>query len=185
MRTFLSAMAIGLLMTGVAAAADCCEPACCDPACCEQSHGCCDGCGSNKVCKVVCEMKQIKKTVWAVECEEFCAPLPGCGRACKLCCNGGECGDAGCGSCCEDPCASLKRPMVAPKCGNVRCRKRLVKKEIVCDVPVYKCIVVCCDPACGGCVEDEVIPEEAPDAPAQATENAPLPPAITGIRHNR
>jgi len=31
-----------------------------------------------KCCQVVCEWKEVKKTIWAVECEEFCTPSPGC-----------------------------------------------------------------------------------------------------------
>jgi hypothetical protein len=60
-------------------------------------------------------MKEIKKTVWVVECEEFCTTLPG--------------------RCCT------------PRCGKVRCKKKLVKKEIKVQVPVYRCKVVDC---CGG-----------------------------------
>ncbi len=43
-----------------------------------------DGCGpackpvQPKCCMVVCEWKEVKKTVWAVECEDFCVPTPGC-----------------------------------------------------------------------------------------------------------
>lgn len=185
MRTVISSLAIALLIAAAASAADCCEsPACCDSAaCCDQSHGCCKCCGAKKVCKVVCEMKEIKKSCWVVECEEFCPNLPGCGSGCNSCCK------SGCSTCCNDPCAELRRPMVPPKCGKVRCRKKLVKKEITCEVPVYKCVVVCCngccDDGCGGCVEDEVVPEEAPEAPAPQVEIAPLPPALTGIRYGR
>ena len=160
-------MAIGLLVAVPAAAGDRCGA----PACCNKTHECCHRCGVSKTCKVVCEMKKVKKTVWAVECEEFCAALPRCPRPCKSC---GDCGKASCASCCEDPCASLRRPMVPPKCGKVRCRKKLVKKEITCEVPVYKCVVVCCNAGCceAGC-GDEV---EAPAPAAATTRAAPLPP---------
>ncbi len=74
MRTVLLTTAIGLLLSGAALAGDCCTA----PACCNQTHDCCGGCGVRKVCKVVCEMKKVKKTVWRVECEEFCIPNPRC-----------------------------------------------------------------------------------------------------------
>ena len=37
-----------------------------------------------KCCKVVCETKTVKKTVWVVQCEEFCVANPtlGCGARC-------------------------------------------------------------------------------------------------------
>jgi hypothetical protein len=43
----------------------------------------------------------------------------------------------------SDPCAGMHKPGMAPKCGPVRTKMKLVKKEIDCEVPVYKCVVVC------------------------------------------
>jgi len=178
MRTIVLSMAIGLLAVNLALAGDCCTTA----GCCDQT---CDKCGCKKVCKVVCEMQKVKRTVWVVECEDFCAPLPNCDSCCDRCksgcCKGGDaCG----GKCCNDPCRSLvDRKRVPPKCGKVRTKKTLVKKEIVCEVPVYKCVVVCCDPGCrkaaSGCVE-EAAPTAAPtEAPAeQVTDVAPMPPLL-------
>jgi len=171
MRIVLLSTAVGLLLSGAAMAGDCCTA----PACCDQTHECCHSCGVRKVCKVVCEMKKVKKTTWVVECEEFCASLPNCKRPCKSCCNTGNCGE----ECCCDPCASLRRPMVPPKCGKVRCRKKLVKKEIICEVPVYKCVVVCVNSCCEAaacCGEEADSPAPAPKA-APAPEAAPVPEA--------
>lgn len=175
MRIVLLSTALGLLLTGAAMAGDCRTA----PACCGQTHESCGDCGVRKVCKVVCEMKKIKKIAWVVECEEFCAPLPGCKRSCRSR-QTGNCGD----SCC-DPCASLRRPMVTPKCSKVRARKTLVKKQITCEVPVYKCIVVCgngcCEEAgCGGEEAPAAAPEAAPaPVPAAASsEIAPVPPIL-------
>lgn len=61
------------------------------------------------VCKTVCEMKEIKKTVWNVKCEPFCVPLPGHGRSCG-------CDDAACGGC-EANCGAT------PACSEGRCGK--------------------------------------------------------------
>jgi hypothetical protein len=97
---------------------------------------------------VVCEMKTITKHCWCVECEEFCAPLPNLGLDGKGCC--ASCGVQGCGGSCPSGCDACP----PPKCGKVRSRKRLIKKEITYQVPVYKCVVV---PTCGcgngGCSE--------------------------------
>jgi hypothetical protein len=66
--------------------------------------------------------------------------------------------------------------MVPPRCGKVRCVKKLVKKEITCEVPVYKCVVVCCSP---GCCEAARRDGGAAPAPTQTTTlTAPLPPLI-------
>jgi len=147
MRPILFLCVLELMLVGPAAASECSEAA----ACCGQDHGCCGRCGAKKVCKVVCEMEEVTKTCWVVECEEFCAPVPTLGRNRCGCCGGLDCGKQ-CGAECQAQvengvCHSLlERPMVPPKCGKVRCRKTLHKKEVTCQVPVYKCVVVptCC-----------------------------------------
>lgn len=189
MRTIVLSMAIGLLIANVTIAGDSCTVAgCCDPGACCQAQDGCGGCGCRKVCKVVCEMKQVKKHVWVVECEEFCAPLPGLGRGCAPCgdaiCEPGY-GEDGCGG--EGrpgPCASLYKPMVPPKCGKVRCRKKLVKKEVTCEVPVYRCVVVCggggpgCrEEPCGANAEQDGA-REVPKPPLPNNDVAPLPPIV-------
>ena len=75
------------------------------------------------------------------------------------------------------------RKYVPPKCGKVRTRKKLVKKEIVCEVPVYKCVVVCSDPGCceaaSGCLDEEASKAAPAPAPAEeTTDAAPLPPLL-------
>ena len=182
MRTVISSLVIGFLVTdaGVAGAYGG------DPACCQPAQDCCGGCGAKNVCKVVCEMKKVKKTVWAVECEEFCPSLPTCRRGCGRSC--GDCEDA----CCSDPCASLRRPTTPPKCGRVRTRKKLVKQQVTCEVPVYRCVVVCgkgcCDDVYDGCTPQSPLAEpETPAAPAPVGLSigvAPLPP-VTSISQLR
>jgi len=162
------------------------------------SEGCCCRCGCrcdcDKYCKVVCEMKEVKKTAWVVHCEEFCPPLPcrplcgGCGR-CDAC-NGrarAETCDAcagGSGKC--DVCANLEnRNYRAPTCGKIREKKTLEKKEIVCKVPSYKCVVEYCCATCGQPQSDNG--EKAPPpkstpvtpAPASPAPPAPVPNATT------
>ena len=169
MRVFVLSLAAGLLFAGVAIAGDCCsQPACCGKTCCGQM-----------ACKVVCDMKEVKKHVWVVECEPICVPLPGCKKSCCGCkagcgCDTGCCDAGGCGCCECDPCAELlSRPMVKPKCCKLICRKKLVKKEIVCEVPTYKCVVVSC--GCGGCCDSHESAAPAKEEKS-AIKAAPLPP---------
>ena len=163
MKTYTLSLMIGLLISNGANAADlggapapeaCKEVQTCGAADCCAHCGC--HCCCEKYCRVVCEMKEIKKIVWVVRCEDFCAPLPGCplhcGAACESCgkesCNESTC-ENGCGKCCNS-CADIEnRNCVPPKCGKVRSKKILEKKEIVCKVPSYKCVVVYACSSCG------------------------------------
>jgi hypothetical protein len=126
-----------------------------------------------------------------VECEEFCAPLPGWRACCKtVTCDVPTCDDGGCcepcGDRCGEGCCGPKScygiPVAKPKCGPVRCRKVLVKKEYTCEVPVYECVVKYLCPGCCA-AEQEVVPDvkqEPPPPPLpapskQANRPAPLP----------
>lgn len=82
MRTLVLSMAMGMLIVSAAAASDAGDniPAACKevqtcgaPDCCAHCgcHACCE-----KYCRVVCEMKEVKKTVWVVKCEDFCTHCP-------------------------------------------------------------------------------------------------------------
>ena len=180
MKIFLMSLAAALLMVGVATAGDCCNKA-----------GCCKKCGAQMTCKIVCEMKKVEKIVWAVECEPICAANPGCCKhgcgGCDKTCAAGDCGS--CGKC--GPCAELlSRPQVKPHCTPPRCRKKLVKKTIVCEVPSYKCVPVACCSCCGcnecgcdsgGCDSGECDSGECDQPKEESMEKsvmrfAPLPP---------
>ncbi len=158
-----------LLLAQAAAAQNCGAPDCCAQ--------CGDSSCQPKVCRVVCDVKKIKKYRWHVECEEFCVPLPGCRLGgCKPACESG-CGVPdgcveGCGAAC------LPNRLVPPKCGPVRYRKKLVKKEYTIEVPIYRCVVRY---LCAGCCEPAAAAEEQPSqAPVensrQTIRSAPLPP---------
>lgn len=202
MKKILLSLAVGLMVAGVSYAGDACaKPAACDPAevcgapnqCGRCGHkGCCE-----KHCKIVCEMKEVKKHVWEVKCEEFCPTLPSCGRNCgcncgnpctegQACCTSCDCGGRkGC-----DPCAGEDEKvsrMKTPTCGKTRVKKTLVKKEVTCKVPTYKCVVVYTCSSCG-CNEGsgeqaapaDAKPVEPPPAPApRTTQDAPLPPMLS------
>ena len=182
MRLILSLTAATLLLANVAEAAGGCGT----PACRIQSHSC-RSCDAN-ACQVVCEMVKVKKTVWVVEYEEFCPMLPGCRpKACRTGCGQGCSEDLGCGTCRgKDPCAALQnRTIVPPKCGKTRCRKKLVKKVVTCEVPVYKCVVADCCPTCStGEAAPVAAPATAPvpAAPQKVTVAVPLPPLTSSGR---
>jgi hypothetical protein len=194
MRIYALMTAVGLSIAGLAAAAEPCKtpPACTQVRTCGAPDSCarCGACCScEKRCCIVCTYKEVKKTVWVVKCEEFCPLLPQCGRRCGC----GECGscsacgtekacaepNCGCDDCSKkcDPCAAENdKCYVTPKCGKMRERKILEKKEIVCMAPVYKCIVVYCCPSCG-CNESGGQPSAAPPAgksPAPTPAPAPV-----------
>ena len=196
MRILVLSLAASLLVATAATAGECgLSPAACGAVGCETgkcSHDCtqCPRCGSDMVCKLVCGTKEIKKTVWNVKCEPICLANPSCGlRACDCgdsACGGCEagcstqpsCGDGSCGKCknCCDPCAvENAKHYNPPKCGKVRVKKTLEKKEAVCKVPSYKCVPTC--PNCGNCRATSC-GGEGSVAPAPKSEKAaPLPPA--------
>jgi hypothetical protein len=195
MKIYALSLAIVMLIANCAIAAEGCNPppVCGDVQTCG-SADCCARCGCHacceKYCRIVCEMKEIKKIVWVVKCEDFCAPLPGCPLHCGECSESGnqECCkepacENGCDKCCN-PCASIEnRNYVPPKCGKVRTKKILEKKEVICKVPSYKCVVVyacanCCQNSCEGGNHQQQVPNVAPDpAPTpKTTMVAPLPP---------
>jgi hypothetical protein len=178
MKYFALTWALGLMLAGVAGA----DPAAPSAAAGGQTvtsgstdncgfcgrHGCCE-----KYCTVVCEMKEIKKTVWDVKCEDFCAPCPTLLDCCDKCPKCGLCSGCSC-----DPCAAENRKhYVTPHCGPVCTKKILVKKEVVCKVPSYKCVV---QYLCDGCSNSAgqgggVVAPPANAAPAPAPKMAPPP----------
>jgi hypothetical protein len=173
-------LAVGLVLAGAAMADQgACAPAGCDPGC--GSPTCCSHCGRHcgceKYCKLVCETREVKKTVWEVKCEEFCPLLPGPHCCCDC---GGACpsGQQRCEKCCKDccdPCAVEKaKNYFTPKCGHTRCKKTLVKKEVTCKVPAYKCVVVYCCPSCAAQTESKAVPAPGP-APAKDVPIVPSP----------
>jgi len=164
------ALVLGLLVAQAATAG---EECCGGPERCGRC-GCQAAC--QKYCKVVPADKEIKKTVWVVKCEDFCAPLPGlpCGRGCGCGACGedqcaeqcAQCDGKGCGACSGGSC-------IRPQCGCVRTKKTLEKKEVTCKIPCWKCVVVyACGDCCDGCATEGFAPVKAGDP----TPAAPLPP---------
>ncbi|HLA84107.1 MAG TPA: hypothetical protein VJL29_04875 [Thermoguttaceae bacterium] len=142
------------------------------------SPTCCGSCG-HKACRVVCDVKVVKKVVWVVECEEFCVPNPRCPKLChdaRACSQGctDQCAEGCSSGACDGGCRG--RGLVLPKCGPVRCRKKLIKKEIECKSPIYKCVVcgACCNNAC----RDETPDSTESGAEKPAVQPSPSPTAL-------
>ncbi len=159
------ALVLGLLVAQTAVAGDNC---CGAPEQCGRC-GCQAAC--QKYCKTVPDVKEVKKTIWVVKCEDFCAPLPS-----LPCRNHGNCGadgcDGGCPSCAGGPCGH---------CGCVRTKKTLEKKEVVEKIPCWKCVVVyACPGCCDGCAAEGMAPvkfgDAVPATPLPPSPKRPLPP---------
>jgi hypothetical protein len=137
MKTYMLSLTaiVSLLLAGAVIAADAGKT----PPACDQATGCAHrcphcGCACQKYCKTVCEMKEVKKTVWVVKCEDICIPNPSCGRGgCGSCDSDKACNETGTNGC--------DKKIVPPKCGKIRTIKKLIKTEVVCKEPSYKCVV--------------------------------------------
>lgn len=89
------------------------------------SHcGCC--CQCEKVCRMVCEMKDVKTTHYGCKCEDFC--VPGRSQKCQTACD------------CE--------PTLIPTVSHIKTKKILVKREEVTKKPTYKFVVEYVCPKC-------------------------------------
>ena len=185
MRTFVLSLAVAWLLasTTIAGEAGRTPAACSEVEACGSAHHC-GRCGCTaaceKHCHVVCEMKEVKKHVWVVTCGESCPTLPNCGQRCcgdcEACKSGKPCPQAnycdGNGKTC-DPCAAEEsKCFIPPKCGKVREKKTLEKKEVTCKVPSYKCVVVYCCPKCGAAEDcgEKAVPANSPALPPAPTQ---------------
>ena len=214
MRTLMVSLAASLLVATAAIAGECgLSPAACGAVGCATGkcrHDCtqCPRCGTDMVCKVVCGTKEIKKTVWNVKCEPICLANPNLGlRGCDCgdsACGSGtgcttepSCAEGSCGKCknCCDPCAvENDKEYNTPRCGKVRVKKTLEKKEVICKVPSYKCVPTC--PSCGNCgncgstscggegavapapKSEKAAPLPAAPLPSKTTQDMALPPVV-------
>lgn len=99
------------------------------PSSCHRCGNCCE---VKKVCRAVCEYKEVKETRYDVVCEDYCLPGPSC---CETC---------------QSPCGGCNHQVWHTSCGKVRTRKKLVKIEETKKVPVTKCVVeYLCTRCCG------------------------------------
>lgn len=99
------------------------------------SHcGCC--CECQKVCRMICETKEVKKITYSCKCEDFCVPGPS--QKCDTgCCNCGHCKDC-------------RERMYIPTAAYIKTRKVPVKHEEVVKKPTYRFVVEYLCPTCAG-----------------------------------
>lgn len=99
-------------------------------------HGCARcgcACQCQKVCRVVCEMKEITKTTWTCKCEDFCVPGPS-----QRCHSGCSCGH----------CPECREHGWKPTAAYVKTRKTPVKHVEKVKVPSYRLVVEDLCPNC-------------------------------------
>jgi len=103
-------------------------------------EGCCSHCGCccqcQKVCRMVCEMKETKKTCYTCKCEDFCVPGPS--KQCATNC--------GCGKCKE-----CREAACIPTVAYIKTKKVPVKHEEIVKKPTYKFVVEYVCPKCAAC----------------------------------
>jgi hypothetical protein len=144
----------------------------------------CAECG--KVCRLVCEEKELEVNCWDSKCEEFCVPGPcklGCKHsapACTACGSGGADGscESACDTCGGGTCGhgSAAQKFVwrdtIPGCGKIFLQKKLLKKVEKKKVKTYKWVL---EDLCGNCRHDC----ESTAVPAD-TPVPPVPPEAAG-----
>jgi hypothetical protein len=102
-------------------------------------NGCCAHCGRvcdcQKVCRLICESKEISKTTYCCQCEDIC--IPGKSQRCAT--------DCGCGHCPE-----CRHHGWIPTAGHIRTKKTPIKHVEKTSVPSYRFIVENICPHCQG-----------------------------------
>lgn len=103
---------------------------------CDECSSACGTC-CEKVCVTHAKPGKESRYCWEVECKEVCIPAVRFPWEC--------CKKNGCDSCCAD--------CRVPKCGRVRCVRKLKLVEYECDVCEYEHEIVCCcnGSGCDGC----------------------------------
>lgn len=96
------------------------------------SHcGC--SCECQKVCRLICETKEVKKTCYTCKCEDFCVPGPS--QKCATTC--------GCGKCKE-----CREAACVPTVAYIKTKKIPVKHEEIIKKPSYRWVVEYVCPKC-------------------------------------
>lgn len=116
--------------------------------------GCCEQ--VRKVCRIVCEMEEVKTVTYDCECEDFCTPGPSYKCGCREICT----------------------------CGKVRTRRKLVKHEVVKKVPKYRCVVEYYCPDCRGgapVIAHHPTAAERPSGPPATLTAAPVLPPLPPV----
>lgn len=149
--------------------------------------GCCDRCGCEgcqRVCRLVCDERELEVNCWDSRCEEFCVPghcklgckhsAPACSDGSTGCADGAcdaQCDACGSGPCAGGPCAKkfVWRDTI-PGCARIFTQKKLLKKVEKKKVKTYKWVLEdLCDKCRAGC-ESSPVPQgtAVPPVPAAA-----------------
>ncbi len=168
MKTLIAAIAVSLTALAFAATA---------------GAPCCQECGCNscvrKICRRVCEMKEVKSYEYSCKCEDFCVPGPS--QNCHMHCKPD----------CKEPHGVKYEQHCDPPCwAEVHTKNKLYKHEVVKKVPHYKWVV---EHVCDACAarhapcdqgHDPAEPHEAHD-PSSAplpTPPSPAPPMTSASK---
>jgi hypothetical protein len=147
--------------------------------------GCCVRCGCTgcqKVCRLVCDEKELEVNCWDSKCEEFCVPghcklgckhcapaCSDCGSGCADCSHDAKCDACGSGTC--DLGWGAKKFVwrdTIPGCARIFTQKKLLKKVEKKKVKTYKWVL---EDLCGKCRSDchsASVPEGTPVPPVPA-----------------
>ena len=159
---------------------------------CDHCRECGGDCGVRKVCRLVCEEKEIEDVCYGCECEDYCLP----GKSCRGCLHSE---DVCVGDCCKKDCCT-HRPWCClewfswkPTCAEIATKKKLVKYVVVKKVPSYKwkveevCSQCCPQAACD--IGADGLEVQRPTEVPGADEAPPAPPmksaSFESSRRNR
>ncbi len=177
----------------------------------DAGDGCCDRCGCGqcrKVCRLVCDEKELEVTCWDSKCEDFCLPGPcklGCKHRVPACADcAASCANGNCASACDGHGGSCSAGISAyglgkkkfvwrdsiPGCARIFTKKILLKKVEKKKVRTYKWVL---EDLCSNCQSrcDSVsvppgtpIPEVPPEATADDVTMIPaqVEPLVTEIK---
>ena len=141
---------------------------------------CCADCGCiaecRKVCRLVCEDREIEAVCWGCQCEDFCVPGPStpCCQDCEKICGA-------CPGCKGEGVYAEPRELLwtrwLPGCtARISTKKKLMRRIETRKVPGYKWVVedLCADCEAGGCTMDAPPRADHPILPVPASEDAVL-----------
>ncbi len=127
---------------------------CCDGGCNTGCNSCCPSCGCQDCCgccKLVCEMKKIKKVEYKCKCDTICIPHETCHNQIERCgCEPNCPGHCNCDSCLSKYLSGFFcHDCNGAPCADAIVQHKLVKCEYTCTVPVYKWVHQSCCSQCG------------------------------------
>jgi len=156
------------------------------------------GCGDcGKICRLVCEEKELKVNCWDSKCEEICVPGPcklGCQHSAPACVDCGAAADGTCGAPCDAGARSARKFVwrdTIPGCARIFVQKKLLKKVETKKVKTYKWVL---EDLCGECRKDSssaavppgtALPPVPPEATAGPVTLLPVPAVAISATSDR